>query len=527
MERLTQKRSRQRKRPLSLHHSNDDLVVTAEVVPLVLPGSQDGEDAGDSSSNSRGWIRIIQPYPWAFVTHAKQRWIGRTLKDVYATDFGAYPASYYDTAIQQGRILVNDMVVKTNYLVKDKDVLSHCVHRHEPAVAVAGPKAAVQIVAETDDLLVVNKPPTMPIHPCGGYHKNTLIDILDTERNVKHYTIHRLDRLTSGLVLVAKSSAAARTYITVMQQQRDSCQKLYLAKVTGQFAACVPTVLPRIEAGQTPVHGEWPDKQGRAKNAHCYWLSSFERESYHEGTLQDFSRHECSLDDWLSALGRSFSKESDASGEQSDLHWLHLASPTRVEQHKNGLCSCGTFRDLSDDVYARTVKPAETSFALIHYDKTTDSSLVLCRPRTGRCHQIRLHLQLLGNPIANDPNYGGYLWWTDLRGENDCRRAKEQLESLSSDAQETPSNAGQLQPATQQEVHVLHEQTQNLDEPLEFFIRRTCVWCKRSGACTVDRSILEFLSRSPSIFLHAIQYSLRLSAEDSVSFSTDLPDWAN
>jgi hypothetical protein len=54
-------------------------------------------------------------------------------------------------------------------------------------------------------------------------------------------------------------------------------------------------------------------------------------------------------------------------------------------------------------------KPAFTRFRLLAYSAADDTSLVECMPLTGRTHQIRLHLQLLGNPIANDPCYGGKL----------------------------------------------------------------------------------------------------------------------
>lgn len=55
---------------------------------------------------------------------------------MYATEFGSYPKSYYETAISQGRILVSDKKVPLSYIVKGGDVLSHTVHRHEPGVAV-------------------------------------------------------------------------------------------------------------------------------------------------------------------------------------------------------------------------------------------------------------------------------------------------------------------------------------------------------------------------------------------------------
>ncbi|EST04785.1 Pseudouridine synthase, RsuA/RluB/C/D/E/F [Kalmanozyma brasiliensis GHG001] len=55
-------------------------------------------------------------------------------------------------------------------------------------------------------------------------------------------------------------------------------------------------------------------------------------------------------------------------------------------------------------------KYCETIFVRLSYDADTDSSVVFCRPITGRTHQIRVHVQYLGHPICNDPIYGHDVW---------------------------------------------------------------------------------------------------------------------
>lgn len=125
---------RNRKRPRSnVNGLKEDPVYETTIRRLEL----DGKPIGGGAPK---WLRVIKPYAYNFSTYAKGRWEGRALIDVYSTEFGSYPRSYYETAISQGRILVSDKVVSTSYIVKGGDVLSHTVHRHEPGVAVYSDK---------------------------------------------------------------------------------------------------------------------------------------------------------------------------------------------------------------------------------------------------------------------------------------------------------------------------------------------------------------------------------------------------
>lgn len=75
---------RNRKRPRSELHPNGNVKYETEICRLALDGrTVDG--------TTYKWIRIVRPYPYTFATHAKERWLGRTVLDVYHSEFGSYP----------------------------------------------------------------------------------------------------------------------------------------------------------------------------------------------------------------------------------------------------------------------------------------------------------------------------------------------------------------------------------------------------------------------------------------------------
>mmetsp|Transcript_18368 Transcript_18368/g.26480 ORF Transcript_18368/g.26480 Transcript_18368/m.26480 type:complete len:243 (+) Transcript_18368:2-730(+) len=182
--------------------------------------------------------RQVSPYVHVFTTFAKQRWLGKGILDVLSSEFGSYSIDYWKVAIQHGFIRINGITVSPEYKFQSNDKLIHKTHRHEATAF-----GEVQIIGQTDTLIAVNKPPSIPMQPSGSYRYNSLEYILLYDEALKlkiHdmeslHVVHRLDRVTSGLVILAKSKDAAAE---ISKNIRDKkMKKVYLARVKGCFGS--------------------------------------------------------------------------------------------------------------------------------------------------------------------------------------------------------------------------------------------------------------------------------------------------
>ncbi|XP_050309149.1 pseudouridylate synthase RPUSD2-like isoform X2 [Anthonomus grandis grandis] len=250
-------------------------------------------------------LRKVYPYYFTFTTFTKGRWVGERILDVFAREFRAHPAEEYERCIQAGTLTVNYEKVPTDYKLKHNDLLANVVHRHETPVL----SNRIRLIYVDEDIVVLDKPCSLPVHPCGRYRHNTVVFILAKEYNLKNLrTIHRLDRLTSGLLLFGRSPKKAR------QMEHQIRNRL----VTKEYVC-------RVE-------GEFPDGVVDCKE------------------------------------------------------------PIEVVSYKIGVCKV-----------SQKGKDCSTTFQKLGFNGKT--SIVLCKPKTGRMHQIRVHLQYLGYPVVNDPLY--------------------------------------------------------------------------------------------------------------------------
>ncbi|KAI8082684.1 pseudouridine synthase [Gilbertella persicaria] len=258
-------------------------------------------------------LRKVKPYYFHFRAYAKERMFNSTVLQVFLNEYRGRSEQYYRFAIEKGLITVNHKKTTPDTLLKRQDLISHVVHRHEPPVT----DQPIRIIYEDDQLLVINKPGSIQVHPSGRYRHNTVLHILRKEYGYDRlFPSNRLDRITSGLMLICKNPVMANDI--GLQMRSGEIQKEYICRVSGEFPRERIVCREPIKTLSYTVSLNYVHPQGKS----CATI--FERVSYN---------------------GRT--------------------------------------------------------------------SLVRCKPLSGRTHQIRVHLRYLGYPIANDPIYSYATAWSD------------------------------------------------------------------------------------------------------------------
>lgn len=369
-------------------------------------------------------LMFIEPYIDTLRATCKQRWIGMSVLDVYRKEFQEFPPSYYELAVEKGAIRVNGKQIVPTFKLHTSNIITHCVHMHEPPTIAE----ELRIVHEDDDILVVDKPASLPVHPTGRYRYNTLIERLKIERGWKFLgPCNRIDIPTSGIVLLGKTPEASRRIAAEMLA--GNIQKTYFARVAGNF----------------------PDTPNLVCEAPL--------------TTAGFKRCTQAIADHADAVASS--------------------------------------------------KECKTLFNRLFYDALTDTSVVECKPVTGRAHQIRVHLQHLGHPIHNDSLYNNALW--------QCKRSEMPGASAYEVAKAVAPHLATIE-GHAFEAAILPKQTDASFDCVDFAELHTddgqAVICWK---CNLDVEIATLKRNLPRIDLHSFSYVI---PNLGYTFQTFIPSWA-
>jgi 23S rRNA pseudouridine1911/1915/1917 synthase len=241
-----------------------------------------------------------------------------------------YSRSQILKAIGVGHVVMNGRPARAADAIRAGDRIEFHIPAPSAPIVAPGPAPPVEVLFDDPDLIFVNKPPGMAVHPSAGHPHSTLVDalvarfpdltaVVELDGTWRAGIVHRLDKDTSGVMVVARSSFA-RAALSDQFKQR-TVQKVYIALVAGHMKGDRMTIDRPIGRHQT----ERKRMSVRSRSG---------REALSE----------------VSVIGRC-------------------------------------------DLPLEEGAPIPTS-------------LVAVRPRTGRTHQIRVHLSSVGHPCLGDPLYG-------------------------------------------------------------------------------------------------------------------------
>ena len=156
--------------------------------------------------------------------------------DKYLNENTEYTRSKIQKMIENGNILVNDIKVKDSYKVKENDYIT--IEALEETTDILPENIPLDIYYEDDDLIVVNKPSGMVVHPAPGNYTGTLVNALiyhtnnlsKVNTNIRPGIVHRIDADTSGLLLVAKNDKAHNILAEAIQKKEVVREYIALAE---------------------------------------------------------------------------------------------------------------------------------------------------------------------------------------------------------------------------------------------------------------------------------------------------------
>ncbi|MGI6669337.1 MAG: RluA family pseudouridine synthase [Acetivibrionales bacterium] len=220
--------------------------------------------------------------------------------DVWLTGkLGRFSRSYVEKLIADGKVKVGGKNVKTGYRLKAGDAIETAIP--EPVVLEArAEEIPLEILYEDDDIIVVNKPRGMVVHPGPGNYSETLVNALlnhcgdslsDINGIIRPGIVHRIDKYTSGVLVAAKNNRAHR--ILSEKLKEHDIKRVYVAAVNGIIVENEGKIDAPI--GRHPVNRKKMSvniKNGRKAITHFRVLERFKSATLLELTLETGRTHQ-------------------------------------------------------------------------------------------------------------------------------------------------------------------------------------------------------------------------------------------
>ena len=219
--------------------------------------------------------------------------------DVYVSQYrDDLSRSQVQKLVEDGKVTVNSKAVKNNYRLRKNDIIDIEIPDPEPLDIVAE-DIYLDIIYEDKDVIVINKPQGMVVHPAPGHYSGTVVNALmyhckDSLSGIngcmRPGIVHRIDMNTSGIIVAAKSDSAHKSL--ALQFAEHSISRKYKAIVTGNIKEDTGTIDKPI--GRNPKDRKKMAVVAGGRNAvtHYTVLERFGKYTYIEAELETGRTHQ-------------------------------------------------------------------------------------------------------------------------------------------------------------------------------------------------------------------------------------------
>lgn len=210
-----------------------------------------------------------------------------------------YSRSFFQKLIKSGYVTANDKVIKANYVVQFDDLVSISFPENKETT-IQAENIPIDILYEDDDLLVVNKPKGMVVHPSAGHYSGTLVNAImfhckdslsGINGEIRPGIVHRIDMNTTGSLIVCKND---ESHVCIAEQIKDhSCNRIYEGIVIGNPTNDEGTIEGPI--GRHPVDRKKMainEKNGKPAITHYKVLERFNGYCYVQFKLETGRTHQ-------------------------------------------------------------------------------------------------------------------------------------------------------------------------------------------------------------------------------------------
>lgn len=175
---------------------------------------------------------------------SREKWkveVGGERLDKYISEVSDLSRTRVQSLAKSGLILVNGKIEKSSYKLEDNDEIE-CDVPEDESMKIEAEDIPLDILYEDEDIIVINKPKGMVVHPAPGNYSGTLVNALLFHCNdlsgingvVRPGIVHRIDKDTTGCIVACKNDMAHRSI--AKQLEDKTCHRNYLALVDGNIA---------------------------------------------------------------------------------------------------------------------------------------------------------------------------------------------------------------------------------------------------------------------------------------------------